>query len=171
MPDAMKTFPMQFAWRFALILLPVLGAVALVTAGAEMLGFVARGAWLGEAGDGERWAAIVVGILLLPFGLSALAHARLTIDTDEIRYLGFGVLCKTRQLPLADVRRWGHAVGRNQGRREPMLVFERQDGNQTVIKVAMYAHQTQIRALLTERLGPAVSATATMTGVRFDDAV
>jgi len=165
----MKTFPMQFTWRFALMLLPALGAIALVMAGAELLGLVERGAWLGEAGDGERWGAVVVGLLLLPFGLSALPHARLTIDANEIRYLGFGFLCKTRTLALADVRRWAHVVGRNQGRREPLLAFERQDGNQTVIKVAMYANQDQIRALLTERLGEAAPASATMTGVKFDE--
>lgn len=164
-----RIFPMQWAWRLALWMLPTLGAVALVTAGAELLSLVERGTLLGEARDAERWVAVAVGAVLLPFGLSALPHARLTVDGTHLRYLGFGLWCTTRSLALADVRRWGHAVGRNQGRREPQLLFELRDGSLRLIKSAMYARQGELLRLLTERLGPPTAARATMSGVRFEE--
>tara|TARA_R110002072_G_scaffold228234_13_gene385444 strand:- start:22706 stop:23212 length:507 start_codon:yes stop_codon:yes gene_type:complete len=164
-----QTFPMQWAWRLALALLPLLGVIALVAGAAELGGLVDRGAWLGEARDAERWVAVAVGTLLLPFGLTALLHAKVTIDDEHFRYLGFGFLCKTRCLAFAEIRRWGHAVTRNQGRREPMLVFEGHDGQRHSVKLAMYSNQDGIRSLLAERLGAAAATSTTITGVTFDE--
>lgn len=164
-----KTFPMQWTWRISLLLLPTLGLIALGLSACELAGLAERGSLLGEASDAERWVALVVGALLLPFGLSALPHARLTIEEHALGYLGFGLLCTTRELRFEDVRRWGHATGRNQGRREPRLVFETHDGRLRLVKLAMYRDQQGVRAALTERLGEPAPASATMTGVRFDD--
>lgn len=164
-----KTFPVQPVWRFTLLLLPALGLFAIGAATIEWLGIVERGTLLDTASEAERWTAFVVGVLLLPWGLSALPHARLTIDDQSLHHLGFGVLCTTRTIRFDDVRRWGHAVARNRGRREPMLAFELHTGDVRLVKLAMYRSQQEIRQLLTAALGEPAPATATMTGVRFDE--
>ena len=164
----LEVFPMQWAWRIALGLLPVLGLVALVTAGLELSGIVSRNALLRDASDAERYVALAFGVLILPFGITAWRHARMTIEDRGLGYLGFGFVCKTRWLAFDDVTRWGHAVGSNQGRREPLLLFELRDHSTRLIKLAMYDRQDRIRELLTERLGAAAPASATMSGMRFD---
>lgn len=167
---------MQTVWRLCLVLLTGLGAVAAALAAAELTGLAARGALLGPAGDGERWAALVVGALLVPFGATALRHGVFVVEPDRIGWLAFGLVCRTRWLRVADVARWGHAVGRNRGRREPLLLFATRDslaepgGRRHLVKLAMYAQQQRLLEVLAERLGPPTQAHATMTGVRFDDA-
>ena len=165
----MNVHPMQMVWRFAFVMLGGVGLIAMAAVAAEATGIVASGRLLEDAGDAERWVAFGFGALVQPFAWSALAHARLSLTDDELRYLGFGLLCRSRAISWRDVRRWGHATARNENRREPMLIFELQDGSTRTIKLAMYARQQQVRDELTRRLGPATPAKATITGVQFDE--
>lgn len=160
-------FPMHWSWRLALALLPLAGGAALVAALLELSGAVARGTLLGEAGDAERWVAVAFGALAAPFGVSALRHARLSIDDVGLHHLGFGLLCSTRTVAFTDVNRWGHAVTSNRGRREPHLLFELHSGDERLVKLAMYTGQQRILAALSQRLGPPAPAEATIAGVRF----
>lgn len=159
---------MRWTWRLCLALLPLLGATVAVLCGLELAGVVARGALIGDAGDAERWAAVGFGLLVLPFGLSALRHARLSIDDRALRHLGFGFVCTTREIAFVEVQRWGHAVVSNRGRRERILRFELRGGGAPTVKLSMYACGAQVLALLEQRLGPPAASTATVTGVRFD---
>jgi len=165
----MQVFVMQPAWKACFWTLLGAGATAVCLGGAELLGLVERGALIGDASDAERWAAVAVGALLIPFGWRAFGRAQLTVDDETITYLGFGPLPVTRALGLAEITRWGHAVGRNQGRREPMLLFGLADGSTRAVKLAMYSRQADLKSLLRERLGPATAASATVTGVRFEE--
>jgi hypothetical protein len=160
--------PLHRTWRLCLALLPIGGGGVAVMCGLELLGVVARGELLGAAGDGERWAAVVFGVLVQPFGLTALRHARLVIDDVALHHLGFGLVCTTRTLPFADVRRWGHAVTRRRGRRERHLLFALGDGTFRTVRLSMYAEPERALALLQDRLGPPAPTTAGLTGLRFD---
>ena len=164
-----RDFEMKWSWKLALSVALLLGVGALLTAGIELTGLVQRGSLLGQATDAERWIAVVVGVLLAVLGATALRHARCSVAADSFRCLGFGLPCKTRALRISDVRRWGHAVGRNRGRREPLLLFERCDGTTQLVKLAMYTRQRELLAALRERLGPETAASATLAGVRFDE--
>ena len=165
----MQTFRMQLAWRSCFWMLLGLGAAALVLGTAELGGLVPRGAVLDATSDLERWVCVAVGALLVPFAALAKGHLQLTLDDRELRYLGFGPLPRTRALALSDVLRWGHAVARNQGRREPMLLFELRDRTTPSVKLAMYEGQAEILRGLTERLGPPAPAVATVAGLRFEE--
>lgn len=159
---------MQWTWRLCLALLPLAGGVVAVLCGLELGGVVARGALIGDAGDAERWLAVAFGVLVQPFGLTALRHARLVIDQEALHHLGFGFVCGPRTIPFADVQRWGHAVATNRGRRERHLVVELRSGERRHVKLAMYAGIDRVLALLTARLGAPAPASATLGGVRFD---
>lgn len=159
---------MQRTWRLCLLLLPVGGAAVAGLGCLELAGLVPRGALLGEASDAERWVAIAFGLLVQPFGWSALRHARLVIDAERITWLGFGFVCGPRSLPFAEVQRWGHAVAQNRGRRERHLVFEDRRHVVRTVKLAMYRGQDRVLVLLQERLGAPAPASATFGGVRFD---
>lgn len=151
-----------------LLLLPVLGEAAVVVCGLELTGLVARGALLGEAGDAERWVAVAFGLLVQPFGWTALRHARLVLDEQAFTWLGFGFVCGPRTLRFADVQRWGHAVVSNRGRRERILLFGLHGGEQRSVKLAMYRDASAVLAQLEARLGAPAPASATIAGVRFD---
>ena len=150
-----RTHAMLWTWRACLAALPLLGLVALVLAGGELAGLVPRGAWLGAATDGERGAAVAFGALVQPFGWTALRHARLTIDRHDLRCLAFGFVCRTVRVPFAEVRRWGHAVGRNRGRREPLLLFELRDGTTQLVKLARHAGPAAVRRTVADALSRA----------------
>ena len=163
-----QVFPMQWIWRLSLVALPVLGAVAAVLCGLELAGVVPRGALIGDAGDPERWAAVAFGVLVQPFGWTALRHARLVIDATRLTWLGFGLVCGPRTLPFADVQRWGHAVVRTRGRRERILLFGLHGGEQRSVKLAMYRDASAVLERLEARLGAPAPASATLAGERFD---
>ena len=159
----MHVFRMSLGWQLCLCSIPVLGCVAM------MVG-IAPSLLVDEApSEAERWVATIVGAVMLSLGVGVVPHMRCTIDATQLRYFGFGPWATTRSLAFAEVRRWGHAVGRNQGRREPLLLFELRDGSSRTVKLAMYREQARIRERLAERLGPESPARATLTGLRFDD--
>lgn len=160
--------PIQWSWRLAIVLVLAGAGAAAAIAGFELTGLLTRGAVLGPAGDGERLAAVAVGLMLQPFGWSALRHGRLVLAEDRLLHLGLGVWCRPRAVDLGDVRRWGTAVASNRGRRERLLLFERRDHSTELVKLAMYAEHAAVLAWLTQRLGPPAAASATLSGVRFD---
>ncbi len=164
-------FSMQWTWRLALVLLLAIGALAAITAGLELSGAVARGAILGQAADAERWVALAFGVLTMPVAITALRHANLRIDEVGLHHLGFGLICRTRTIRFAEVRRWGHATTSNRGRREPHLLFELDDGSERSVKLAMYQGQSRILEELRQRLGAPAAVSATIAGVRFDQPV
>lgn len=160
---------MRATWRLVLALLPIGGALVAALCGLELAGIVPRGALIGSAGDGERWVAVAFGLLVRPFGISALRHARLVIDGDAVHYLGFGFVCRPRTILFADVRRFGHAIVTNRGRRERHLAFDLGSGDVRTVKLAMYADPDRILELLTARLGAPAATAVTLRGVHFVD--
>lgn len=166
----MNVFSMSWPWRLSLALLPAAGAAVAIACGLELAGIVPRDAITGGAGDGERWAAVLFGALVQPFGLSALRHARLVVGTTHLEYLGFGFVCRPRSIAFADVRRWGHAVATNRGRSERHLVLELHDRSHRTVKLAMYQGAPRVLEALQAKLGAPAAATATLAGIRFDDA-
>lgn len=93
----------------------------------------------------------------------------LATAADALRYLGFGFVCFQRSIPFADVRRFGHAVVTNRGRRERHLLFELHTRELRTVKLAMYRDAARAIELLTERLGAPAPTTATVAGARFVD--
>lgn len=162
-----NVFPMQWTWRGMLIALGVLGVVALVLAALELSGIVERGLLLKDAGDGERWAAAAVGAALLPFVITTLKNARLTIDGTAITTLRLGILSRSETLPFAEIKRWGTGQETNRGYRHRMLLFERHDRTKRSIKLQMFSHQNALLRALEERLGPPAEVESRIGGVRF----
>ncbi|MCK5941469.1 MAG: hypothetical protein KAI24_05820 [Planctomycetes bacterium] len=157
------TFPLQFGWKLTAWAVPVLGVFAIVTGLAPSLVMDE------PISQAERWVAVIVGGVMVAIGFGLAINARCVIDKHQLHYFGFAPMEMTRRLAFDQVRRWGHAVGSNQGRREPMLAFELHDGSKRLVKLAMYERQGEIKALLSERLGPPTPAKATMTGVVFEE--
>ncbi|MDA1222142.1 MAG: hypothetical protein O3B85_08985, partial [Planctomycetota bacterium] len=100
-------------------------------------------------------------------GGTCLRIAFLTIDGDRISALGFGLLGRQRRLAFRDIRRWGHGVERNRGRRHSTALFETKDGRSRSIKLEMYESRSEILRALTERLGEPEPVQDAFTGLRF----
>lgn len=164
-----REFPLQWSWRLALLTLPVGGGLAAGMCALELAGLWPRGALLGEAGDGERWFGLAFGLLVQPFGLSALLHGRLRLQGDALHHLRLGFVCRSEALSLRDVVRWGSAFATNRGRRERHLRFALRDGSRQSIKLAMYREPARILAELERRLGPPAPTSAVLGGIEFDD--
>jgi hypothetical protein len=161
--------PLRGSWRLSIALVMAGGLAAAGACGLELSGVVARDALLRGAADSERWLGLAVGLLMQPFGWSALRHARLRIDRESLQWPRFAWLCRLRRLRFRDVRRWGTAVATNRGRRERRLLFELHDGAQIEIKLAMYSRPDAALAALQAGIGHPVGVTASLTGLHFDD--
>ncbi len=169
MADNAAVFPMQAAWKLALGMLGIVGLMAMTLAGLELAGIVEPGAVLGEASQGERIAAVVFGVLLMPFTISAWRNARLTLTDDTVSFLRFGFVCRTESIPLRDIRRWGKGHEKNRGYRHLTLLLELQDLSQRGIKLEMYSRQREFLTAFAERVGPPADASAGFIGMRFED--
>jgi len=158
-----QTFEMQSGWRLALLFMMAVGVAGMVIG-------IAAPAVLDEIPSPmERALAAVVGAFVLCIAMGANRRGRCTIDDEALRYLDFTPIAKTRVLPFESVARWGYAVASNQGRRDPLVLFELRDGSHRTMKLGLYRDQATIRERLAERLGPAAPAKATMSGIRFEE--
>lgn len=158
-----QTFECQFSWRLALYFAMGVGVAGIVIG-------IAGQAVLDEVPTPiERALAAVFGALILCIAMGANQRGRCTIDDDALHYLDFTPMAKIREVAFESVARWGYAVASNQGRSEPLVLFELHDGSKRTMKLGLYRDQVGIRALLEERLGPTTPAKATMTGIVFDD--
>ena len=169
LPMSDATFPMRGTWRIALAALPIGAGMVALAAGAELLGLVAFGALLGNAEPTECIVALVFGVLVQPFGWTALAHARLTMTAHELQWLGFGFLCKTERLPWHAIARWGWGKVTNRGRSECILLLATRDGAVRSIKLAMYRGQDEALARLQARLGAPAAVRSGLAGLSFAD--
>ncbi|MEM7166355.1 MAG: hypothetical protein AAF581_12885 [Planctomycetota bacterium] len=163
-------YPMRFTWRCCFYLLIVLGVGASAVCGLAILG-------IQLAPEGKEMTTIeaaiglAFGVLLQPFAWSGLQHARLQLTETELRYLGFGFLCKTRSISLAEIERYGSGTVKGSGGgHERMLVLEMRDGYYKLIKLAMYERWGEMLKQLEEQLGkPPEETKRTLTGLRFKD--
>ena len=147
------TYPMNFTWRGCFFMLFAMGLVAAVYCALVLAGIDL--APEGEkAGKGEAAAGLVVGLLLLPFAVTGLRHARLEITDEELRYLGFGFFCTTRAIELSRIERFGTGTVKGSGGgNERILILETIDGQQPQIKLAMYQRWGEFLKELGQRIG------------------
>jgi hypothetical protein len=158
--------PMDWTWRLGFVFLAGLGLFAL---GYGVVGLTGR-VEVPEARV-ELVACIVVGGLLQPFGWTALRHAKLALTDTEITFLGFGFVCSTRRVRLADIARFGVGVEKSSGGgKERILLLEMHSGERAAIKVEMYRDCERFLAALEQRTGLAPAPTKrTIRGAQFAD--
>ena len=160
-----RTFEMSFVWRGCFF--------ALLAAGIGAIGYGIYGLTTGrvEAETVELWVATIVGMFLIPFAITALRHARLTINAEEITYLGFGPLCTTRTLELREIARFG--LGREKGSgggTHAILLLELTNGTSRAIKIESYERYGEFVSALEELTGKARSDTKTgFLGAKLED--
>lgn len=161
---------MSFLWRCCFFLLAGLGFVAAAFCGLALLGIQLAPEGK-EMSLPEAAVGLAVGVLLQPFAWSGIRHARMELTDNELRYLGFGFVCSTRVVELADIERFGSGTVKGSGGgNERMLVLELTDGNYRLIKLAMYERWGELLQRLEEQLGKAPHETKrTLTGLRFTD--
>lgn len=160
---------MQWSWRFALLLLGGIGAVAAVLCALELLGLVPYGTLVTDGSRAERWVAVVFGVLVQPFVWTTWRHARLTLDDRRLTCLRFGILGRRETIPFADIRRWGTGEETNRGYRHRMLLLERHDRSRRSIKLAMFRGQAEFLREFEARLGPPARTENTVVGVTFSE--
>lgn len=118
----------------------------------------------------ELVVALVVGLWLPVFSLTALRHARLELDAGELRHLRFGPICGMGVVPLARIRRFGVGVEHSRQGRDHILLLDLTDDERRTIKLTMYADWPAFVDRLGARLGQQPAETErTWKGARFVD--
>ena len=160
---------MHWSYGSGLWSLTAVALLGAVVCGAEACGLVALGAWSQSGNRAEVVIGAIVSVMLLPFAITALRHARLTIDRDGIAFLAFGVLCCRHFVPWDQVRRYTSAMERASKVRRRMLLLELRDGSNRAINLSMYGAPKAALSAIESYLGPPAAGKAGITGVGFDD--
>ena len=118
----------------------------------------------------EMYVALAIGTWALLFGVTALRHARLELDAEEMRFLRFGPLCRTGRVPLADVRRFGVGVESSRHGKYRVLLIELETGGRVSFKLSMYKEWHGFIRELGERLDRAPAPMKrTWKGAAFEE--
>ena len=161
---------MKPLWQACFWLLLVVGGGAFVASVLELLGVFAKGELLGEeATDPGRIGAVIAGVLILPYAITGLLHARLAIDDERMTFLGHGLWCRTRRVELRHIKRHGWVINKRQGRRELMLLLELDDLTRQSVKLEMYKGGRRFLEQLEARVGPATPVEVGVWGARFEE--
>lgn len=166
-----RTYPLSGTYRIFLGYAAGLGALALGYAVLAPTGALDGLEREGNPATIELVLAGLVGLALLGFAATAWPRARLVLDDDRIAFLAFGLPCKTREVALSDVRRWGIGTETTEGRTRAVMLIEDVRGKVHHVRLGMYTDGRDAADHLGERLGMEPAPTrSSFLGARFDDA-
>ena len=135
-PIAVRKATTIFRGLFAAVV--VLGLVAIGIGVAGFLGVPVGKDGKEQASTVELVVAIVVGLGMIPFGISALRSARIELDDEAFQYLRFGVWCTLASVPLRHITRHGVGEERHGYQRYHVLLLELVDGGKRSVRISMY---------------------------------
>ena len=168
--DSPRVWPMDTIYRGCLIALGLMGLVALAMGVTGLLHIPLPGLHDGGPSVAEAAAVLLAGLGMAAFALTAVRHARLELDATEMRYLRFGVLCRTGRIPLARIRRFGVGSEGSRSGLDHILLLDIEDAGRTSIKLSMYSDWESLVTALGEHLGQKPAPTKrTWKGAAFDD--
>ena len=164
------TWPMDIIYRGCLAALGVMGLVALAMGMTGLLGIALPGLHDGHVSTAEVLVVLAVGLWMSMLSVTGLRHARLELDATELRYLRFGLLCRTGRIPLARIRRFGVGSEGSRSGTDHILLLDVEDAGRFSIKLSMYSDWESLVTALGEQLGQEPAATKrTWKGATFDD--
>lgn len=154
-----RTFPLNGLYRSVLAFAVLLGVVAIGSGAAGLVGPSLGLTFAEEAPPHELGLAILLGFLMIPFGLTALRQPGLRIEARQLSWIRLGPICGMAELPYSQIERMGVGTERSRNGKFHVLLLEGTDGRTSRIKLSMYREWREAVALLTERTGLAQSPT------------
>ena len=165
-----ETFPTTRLHRSVFVLCAGLGLFTVAAGGAGLLREELQLSWAPEGSPMEHGLALLVGLLLIPFGVSGSRLPGLRIDAEELRFVGMGLPCRERGIPLRSITRIGIGTERQRSGEYHVLLVRTADERTRNLRISMYRDWRSAVDMLLERTGLELAPTRRgWTGAQWDE--
>ena len=167
---APDSFPLTRLHRSVFAWCAGLGLFAIAAGAGGLLREQLQLSWAPEGSPTEHGLAVLVGLLLVPFGVSGFRLPGLRIDAEELRFIGMGLPCRERGIALRSITRVGIGTERQRSGEYHVLLVQTADERTRSLRISMYRDWRRAVDLLLERTGLELVPTRRgWTGAQWDE--